>query len=120
MNGLSHLVFERTCILTDSKINLSRIHKCSTNWKPFVANRVQEIHDHFQRSQCFHIPGTENPADFLSRGMSIEKLKESSLLWYGPSWLSLPSHEWPKCDEDSAVPLECEDEAKKCKVIVTT
>ena len=118
MKSLPDLTFEQVSIFTDSNIALCWIQKCSTNWKPFVANRVQEIHDLFEPRIFHHVGGSENPADFLSRGLSLEKLKNSSLLWKGPSWLSLPTCEWPESAQNSAMPQECEAEAKKCKLLI--
>ncbi|XP_046472523.1 uncharacterized protein [Neodiprion pinetum] len=41
----------------------------------------------------------ENPADLPTRGLKPSELKDSSLWWHGPTWLTKPSSEWPKTTE---------------------
>ncbi|KRZ81445.1 hypothetical protein T08_8363, partial [Trichinella sp. T8] len=56
-------------------------------WKPFVANRVQEILSRTEPSQWRHSPTADNPADKLSRGCALDTLREDKLWWNGPAWL---------------------------------
>ena len=118
MDALERLVkFSGIRFFTDSTITLSWIRKSSAFWKPFVANRVQEIHDLFDPNLFFYVKSAENPADFLSRGMPAESLKENELFWKGPAWLSLP--EIGTCDEEPPDETqECQCEAKMPKVLV--
>uniref|UniRef100_A0AAF5PUB8 Uncharacterized protein n=1 Tax=Wuchereria bancrofti TaxID=6293 RepID=A0AAF5PUB8_WUCBA len=51
--------------------------------------RSEDIEFRHARSAC-------NPADLASRGLLSEKLRESSLWWNGPSWLSKPKERWPE------------------------
>ena len=52
----------------------------------FLKNRVLEIKD--KDDITFHYINTKhNPADFPTRGMPIDELKESKLWWNGPEWL---------------------------------
>ena len=55
---------------SDSKVALSWIAKPSTQWKIFIRNRVQDIHDLFSSSAWRHCPGIQNPADLHSRGIT--------------------------------------------------
>ena len=50
----------------DSVIALYSISKSSSNWKPFVSNRVQEIHGSYEKSLWHSIKGSENPADLVT------------------------------------------------------
>lgn len=34
-----------------------------------------------------HVPTEQNPADLISRGMTVDELRNSQLWWHGPSWL---------------------------------
>jgi len=80
---------------SDSKVTLAWIAKPSNNWKIFVRNRVQDIHDLFSLDVWSHCPGLENPADLHSRGMKLLYLKDSYLYWHGPKWLVLSESCWP-------------------------
>ena len=73
---------------TDSKVTLAWIQNDPHKWKTFVANRVHEIHSLTDQNQWHHIPGVENPADLLTRGIPAEGLVMSSQkdFWFqGPT-----------------------------------
>ncbi|GFV79186.1 uncharacterized protein TNCV_1817331 [Trichonephila clavipes] len=68
---------KRSCLQyhwTDSKIVLFWIKDNKTRWKQFVANRVNEITSLTDPHSWYHCAGKENPADFLSRGLSADCL----------------------------------------------
>ena len=53
-----------------------------------------EILENSSMDQWRHVKGVENPADIVTRGMSIEGLKES--VWLnGPAWLQVDEEKWP-------------------------
>ncbi|XP_038113822.1 uncharacterized protein LOC119767919 [Culex quinquefasciatus] len=80
---------------TDSMITLCQIKSPPSRWKTFVANRVSEI-QHLTRGGIWnHVPGTENPADIISRGMTPAQLQYQSLWFHGPCWLKLDKVNWP-------------------------
>ena len=70
-------------------------------WKQYVQTRVQEILSVSERSQWNFCPGNINPADLPSRGMKAEDLKESTLWWNGPEFLSQDSSAWPTVQSPS-------------------
>lgn len=72
---------------TDAKIVLSWIKATDKRWKTFVANRIGQILETSSSDQWFHVKGTQNPADVISRGMSPKELRECELWWQGPQWL---------------------------------
>ncbi|XP_057329922.1 uncharacterized protein LOC130670526 [Microplitis mediator] len=41
------------------------------------------------------VPGTDNPADCATRGLTTSQLKTHQLWWSGPSWLLEDSPSWP-------------------------
>ena len=98
---------------SDSQIALAWIKRPSSNWKVFVANRVQEIQQRVAPSQWRFCPGSQNPADLVTRGISASYLKNSKLWWNGPHWLQKPGSHWPMCEINAAVPDECLIEARK-------
>ncbi|GFW30821.1 integrase catalytic domain-containing protein [Trichonephila clavipes] len=62
--------------------------------KQFVANRVYEITSLTDPHSWYHCAGKENPADFLSRGLSADCLESNSSWWTGAEFLS--DSEFPK------------------------
>ncbi|GFX64930.1 integrase catalytic domain-containing protein [Trichonephila clavipes] len=88
---------KRSCLQyhwTDSKIVLFWIKGNKTRWKQFVANRVNEITSLTDPHSWYHCAGKENPADFLSRGLSTDCLVSNSRWWTGTEFLS--DSEFPK------------------------
>ena len=54
---------------SDSQITLAWIRRPTAHWKAFVANRVQDIHQRVAPSQWRFCPGSQNPADLVTRGV---------------------------------------------------
>jgi hypothetical protein len=73
---------------TDSSIVIAWLCGEPNRWKPFVANRVVEIVENLNNKHWHHVQSKDNPADVASRGMMLSALKNCSLWWNGPSWLS--------------------------------
>lgn len=82
---------------SDSQIVLLWLTKASTNLKTYVANRVANIQTISEESDMKWnwIKGEDNPADLISRGLTMMELSESSKWWNGPKWLNQPEKEWP-------------------------
>ena len=78
---------------SDSEIVLHWLSS-SKPLKQFVANRTKEIKGMFPIPYWNHCPTADNPADFLTRGISAEQLQNSSLWKHGPQWL-LSESQWP-------------------------
>lgn len=83
-----------THLWMDSLITLCWVRKEAATWKTFVRNRVQEIRRLSTANQWHYCPGTENPADLLTRGIGARSLIQSRSWWEGPAWIS-SSHHWP-------------------------
>ncbi|GFU97111.1 integrase catalytic domain-containing protein [Trichonephila clavipes] len=89
--------FKRSCLQyhwTDSKIVLFWIKGNKTRWKQFVANLANEITILTDPHSWYHCAGKENPADFLSFGLSTDCLVSNSRWWIGAEFLS--DSEFPK------------------------
>ena len=80
---------------TDSMVVLGWIKGDPSRWKQFVANRVREIHDLTPPAAWHHIPGTENPADLLTRGASTAALMSAPLWLNGPDFGALAVRDPP-------------------------
>ncbi|GFV38495.1 integrase catalytic domain-containing protein [Trichonephila clavipes] len=88
---------KRSCLQyhwTDSKIVLFWIKGNKTRWKQFVANRVNKITSLTDPHSWYHCAGKENPAHFLSCGLSADCLVSNSRWWTGAEFLS--DSEFPK------------------------
>jgi len=64
--------------------------------KPFVPNRIGEIQSSTNPSQWRCVPIQLNPADFLTRGLSVPELIEQRSWWQGPQYLQDGEHNWPE------------------------
>ena len=87
---------------SDSEIVLHWLSS-SKRLKQFVANRTKEIKGMFPIPYCNHCLTADNPADFLTRGISAEQLQHSSLWKHGPQWL-LSESQWPHWKPSSPSP----------------
>ena len=87
-----------TSFWTDSKITLQYINNESRRFKAYIANQVSEIRDVSKPSQWRHCPGSLNPADDASRGLSVHQLLSSERWFSGPAFLSRAEEEWPQAD----------------------
>ena len=105
---------------TDSEITLAWIRKPGHTWKQFVRNRVEQIQESFGPERWGFCPGNTNPADVISRGTTLAKLKNDNLYWHGPEWLLLPEHQWPNQESNLLTRNERDECSKeKVKAIVT-
>ncbi|XP_058827450.1 uncharacterized protein LOC131687383 [Topomyia yanbarensis] len=80
---------------SDSAVTLQWLRSPPNVWPTFVANRVTEIQQYTNGCQWKHVPGAENPADLVSRGMSVDEFLQSDLWSCVPGWLSLSPQDWP-------------------------
>ncbi|XP_070522401.1 uncharacterized protein [Cardiocondyla obscurior] len=56
---------------TDSMTTLTWVKSHAFRWKDFVRNRVTLIQELASNAHWRHVPGTVNPADCASRGMTV-------------------------------------------------
>ncbi|GFV99964.1 integrase catalytic domain-containing protein [Trichonephila clavipes] len=109
---------KRSCLQyhwTDSKIVLFWIKGNKTRWKQFVANRVNEITSLTDPHSWYLCAGKENPADFLSHGLSADCLVSNARWWTGAEFLS--DSEFPKNFQQVVPELDYLTEHEKQTVI---
>ncbi|XP_062699286.1 uncharacterized protein LOC134284451 [Aedes albopictus] len=94
---------------SDSTVTLEWLRSPPYTWSTFIANRVSEIQTTTQGSYWHHIAGRENPADLVSRGMTVEKFLSSNLWHHGPAWLTAPETEWPISTQQQKTPEEIQE-----------
>lgn len=81
---------------SDSMITLAWIATPPYKLKTFVSNRVAEIQTLLCAENWRYISTKNNPADYASRGMTMEEFVDCEQWWYGPSFLKNHLMEWPK------------------------
>ena len=64
---------------SDSMNVLWWIRRPSRSFRPFIANRIGEIHDSSSPTQWHHVSTHQNPADLPTRGMSVTEVKGSEM-----------------------------------------
>ena len=72
---------------SDSQIVLHWL-KSTKTLKRFIANRVKEIRDLTHGMDWKYCPTDCNPADLLTRGITMEQYKASTLWRKGPHWIT--------------------------------
>ncbi|GBP35107.1 hypothetical protein EVAR_28305_1 [Eumeta japonica] len=90
----SRCVINKVCAFTDRVVSLAWIHSTPSRWQTFVANRVTKIQVYIAPDNFYHISGKENPADFLSRGLTPSQLLSHPLWFPGPRFARSPPDEW--------------------------
>ena len=111
------LVMSASFFWTDPKITLQYINNETRRFKAYVANRVTEIRDASQPCQGRHRPGSLNPADEASRGISAQRFLTSERWFKGPAFLMKSEEDWP-CLKIEAHP-EDDQELKGERAILT-
>ena len=81
---------------SDSMNVLYWIRGKGRQYLPFVAHRIGEIQRQSNREQWQYVETEENPADLCSCGLSASRLKDNSLWWKGPDFLTRHESEWSK------------------------
>lgn len=94
-NILKVISVDRTIFWTDSENVWYWVRNQSREFKPFVANRIGEIQRTSSSEQWRHVPGTLNPADLPTRGLSAMALAESEVWMEGPAFLKNDESTWP-------------------------
>ena len=107
------------CCYSDSKVALLWIKGTTKEWKPWVENRVNEVRRIVPADCWKHCPGTDNPTDIPSRGITPAELASSKLWKYGPDWLVAGN---PVLEEDTgrcSIPEECMKEIRSTHCNIT-
>ena len=85
-----------TYLWSDSCVSLYWVRNNASK-EVFVRNRVNEIRQ-VKDVTFYHVPGEDNPADAVSRGVTVKSFMKSN--WStGPSWLT-DEQRWPSQPED--------------------
>ncbi|CAB0041227.1 unnamed protein product [Trichogramma brassicae] len=110
---------ESTHLWTDSQVTLNWIKSQPARWKDFVRNRVSHIQELVPSAHWRRVPGSGNPADCASRGVTVEQLSEHVLWWHGPQWLLKGDEHWPVQQDIIEPEAELEQRRAVTSVVVT-
>ena len=80
---------------TDSTTVLKYLNNDSARYQRFISNRVAFIRSSTAKHQCHFVPSRENPADIVSRGMSVAKFVCDETWKIDPKFLAESTSEWP-------------------------
>lgn len=108
-----------TKLWSDSTIVLGWIKTEPNSLKTFVANRVSKIQTLTTTATWNHVPSEENPADMLSRGVTLDRILVDKLWWHGPQWLTT-QNPWPAHMKQADTELPERKTAPVSLTVVTT
>ena len=106
-----------TFMYSDNSAVLGWIRDKADRWKPFIANRIREIHEHSKPECWSYVKSAENPADLLSRCSPLDTPALQRFWLFSRDWLARRKH--PLETQSSAEDLPEEALAER-KVEVTT
>jgi len=85
-----------TFMWTDSRNVLCWIRaEDPRRFKPYVAHRIGEIHEHTDSSTWRWVPTAHNPADDGTRDVSPADMTSTARWLFGPDFLKMPVEKWP-------------------------
>ncbi|XP_049870326.1 uncharacterized protein LOC126369806 [Pectinophora gossypiella] len=74
-------------LFTDSQVALAWINTEVTRLQAYVSNRVRVIQQLTNKWRWLYVNTRENPADYISRGLSPHEIASCSMWWHGPAFL---------------------------------
>lgn len=90
---------------------LTWLHSQSCQFKVFVGARVSEIQELTENCTWCYVDSDQNPADDLTRGKTLEELKDPNRWSQGPPFLLQSPDSWP--ERPNAEPPEDPAELRK-------
>ncbi|XP_048030334.1 uncharacterized protein LOC125279307 [Megalobrama amblycephala] len=96
---------------TDSTTVLNWLQSDSCHFKVFVGTRVAEIQELTDSKSWVYVHSQDNPADDITRGMSLAQLAKPTRWKNGPEFLQKPPSSWPKLP--NLVPADTSKELRK-------
>ncbi|NP_001410306.1 uncharacterized LOC100150025 [Danio rerio] len=109
-----------TTLWSDSTTVLMWLTSSSCRYKVFVGTRVAEIQEMTASAVWRYVRSSDNPADDITRGKSLQNLSRDSRWSQGPSFLKLPSESWPEQPHLAAEGPNSELRKSSFSVLVTT
>ena len=117
---LAHSIFEEfktkpstVTFWSDSTIVLNWLRSESASFKPFVGVRVAEIQATWSSCLWRYVPSDDNPADDLSRGITVREMCQGRWM-NGPPFLLRSKAEWPSENKEELKEQTEDPEKRKC------
>lgn len=82
-------------IFSDSTVALCWVTSSPHKFHTYIANRISDFQTTSPSQNVYHVPGVENPADLVSRGLLPSQILNNDLWFHGPPWMSSPLADWP-------------------------
>ena len=108
-----------TCFWSDSQIALASIKNETKCFHAFVPNRVATIRDISNPNQWHHVPGSQNPADLVTRCVHVKTFDKQ--LWQeGPTFLRQHKDIWSSHRVSNDIPDDNPEVKIKPTVVLCT
>ena len=107
---------EESVFWSDSTSVIMYLRNETTRYRTFVANRITAIRDRSKVSQWRHVNTSANPADYASRGLTVEAFLEAKTWITGPDFVTKPESEWPEMPDSICQSLTGDPEVKETSV----
>ncbi|XP_065078529.1 uncharacterized protein LOC135701618 [Ochlerotatus camptorhynchus] len=91
--------FREVVLWSDSTIVLAWLKKPLDQLQTFVRNRIAVIQTETSEYRWNYVRSASNPADIVSRGQLPEALRQNSLWWNGPKFLSASEYDGEDTEE---------------------
>ena len=98
----TNLHVNNSAFFTDSAIFLHNLRNEEKRFCVFVVNRVSTIRDGSTVNQWHHVPSALNPADDVSRGLTVSDITQNKRWLHGPAFL------WSQHDYSRIIDRESE------------
>ncbi|XP_055600806.1 uncharacterized protein LOC129749761 [Uranotaenia lowii] len=105
---------------TDSTCVWRWLQAVPSTWTTYVANRVAKIQQLTEGFEWRHVPGVDNPADLISRGIPPAEIGHTRLWWEGPAWLALERENWPERPDNHLAEMGEEEKRRTTVTALTT
>lgn len=93
---------------SDSTIVLYWIRSESCRYKVFVGTRVAEIQNLAESANWRYVTSVTNPADDITRGLTLNELANPHQWHQGPEFLYQPEDQWPTMPSVDPESDDCE------------
>ena len=89
VQSMTDVNFEKVYLWSDSEITLHWLHSNTHHKRPYVRQRVSDIKALCPDAVFKHVPGSQNPSDLLTRGLSLKEFQKHLLFWLrGPTCIN--------------------------------
>ena len=85
----------KTYLWSDARVVLDWCSSTNID-STYIHRRVVDIRNKCPTAIIRHVPTSDNPADIITRPISLKNFKKCQKWWNGPNWLNESESHWPK------------------------